>query len=196
MRYFLKQMERLVNPALGFCMVIRRMEHCFLYQLAIVDFKSSSYQICCQHSAHQRWVVSEGILASVFLSFPEVPTTVPRFMSIALFNPFRSFADEEIRTRGVSPPQAGVGGVDSNLPDPRSHASATGQPEPLNQTSGLPQSLCVSSRTWTLLHLLLVRPSALGSLALGPFCSAQPSMCYKRQAFERHCVVPSGMSAI
>lgn len=189
-------MERLVNPALSFCMVIRRREHCFLYHLAMVDFKSSSYQICCQHSAHQRWVVSEGILASVFLSFSKVPTTVPHFVSIAPFNPFHGFADEEIRTGGVSPPQAGVGGVDSNLPDPWSLASATGQPEPLRQTSGLPQSLCVSRRTWTLLHLLLVRPSAPGSLALGPFCSAQPSMCYKHQAFERHCVVPSGMSPI
>lgn len=135
-------MERLVNPALSFCMVIRRREHCFLYQLAMVDFKSSSYQICCQHIAHQRWVMSEGILASVFLSFSKVPTTVPHFVSIAPFNPFCGFADEEIRTRGVSPPEAGVGGVDSNLPDPWSLTSATGQSEPLRQMSGR-RSPCV-----------------------------------------------------
>lgn len=76
-----------------------------------------------------------------------MPTTVPHVMSGAPFNPFRSFADEEISTGGVSPPQAGVGGVDSNLPDPRPLTSATKQPEPLTQTPGLPQSLCVSRRT-------------------------------------------------
>ena len=71
-----------------------------------------------------------------------MPTTVLHVMSGAPFNPFRSFADEEISTGGVSPPQAGVGGVDSNLPDPRPLASATKQPEPLTQTPGL-RSLCV-----------------------------------------------------
>ena len=60
-------MERSVNPALSFCMGIRRMEHCFLYQLATVDSKSSNCQICCQHSAHQRSVVSEGNSSFRFL---------------------------------------------------------------------------------------------------------------------------------
>lgn len=60
-------MECLVSPALSFLMVIRRMEHCFLYQLAIVDFKSSNHQICCQHPAHQRSGVSEGNSSFRFL---------------------------------------------------------------------------------------------------------------------------------
>ena len=68
-------------------------------------------------------------------------------MTLILTPYFPSFADEEISTGGVSPPQAGVGGVDSNLPDPRPLASATKQPEPLTQTPGLPQSLRVSRRT-------------------------------------------------
>lgn len=51
-------------------------------------------------------------------------------MSGARFNPFRSFADEEISTRAVSPPQAGVGGGDLNLPDPWPVASALGNLSP------------------------------------------------------------------
>lgn len=100
-----------------------------------------------------------------------MPTTVPCFMSGARFNPFRSFADEEISTRAMSPPQAGVGGEDLNLPDPRPLASAPGSLSPYSRQRAY-CSPCV-------FHVELEPPSPSaggspepGSLALGPSCSA------------------------
>ena len=98
---FLKKMRRLVKSALSFCMVIRRMQRCFL----CLSSRILSYQAvrsAVKSSAYRCSVVSERIPASISLSVYEVPTAVLNLVSIIPFNPFCNFADEDIGTRRVT----------------------------------------------------------------------------------------------